>query len=241
MKSISRWTVFVVTSSSAASTLALGQLPLWSAWWIFIRRSNGGRAFGMAVGFDMRARVAEKTGESNEPQRAPSSGSPLDAHFANSQQSDSRLHLRDASSPVQNEHAEVGYEFARLHVAVRIVEGFEPDDVALADLVDEVGQDLVEAILADLDAIEVPDAFGAQRAAFLRGGVRQAGRLVGLYFGRRGVLGDGELFRSLARCGRTGHRIDDARRGVHGVGVRDANAAAAGRAFDFRAGVLRVG
>src|SRR5580765_2256458 len=57
------------------------------------------------------------------------------------------------SALVEDEHSVIGHPITRFQIAMRVIEGFDLDDVRLAYLVDEVRHHLVEMVLAHLHAI----------------------------------------------------------------------------------------
>src|SRR5450759_1148851 len=60
---------------------------------------------------------------------------------------------------VNDHHGVFGHQFLRADVEMRVTERIDADDVRLANLHQEGRHHLVELVMADLDAVRVPDGF----------------------------------------------------------------------------------
>lgn len=93
----------------------------------------------------------------------------------------------------------------------------DADHVRLAHFFQELGQDLVKVILADLHTIGAPDGFNAEMNSVRTGGIQRGEGLADKDLGRVLMDRHRKMFFLLGR-GRLGDRIDD----MSGVGVGNA-------------------
>src|SRR6266516_2823577 len=141
------------------------------------------------------------------------------------------------SSPfVKNEHPVVHHPVARLQVSVGIIESVDLHDVLFAHLVEKIGQDFIEMILANLHAIEVPDALDAKLDALVSGGLERLERLADQRLGGPFMLRHRRMLLSFARGGGGGNWIDDVGRQRPGTGRWNHQSLATGRALDLAPG-----
>src|SRR5436190_22690193 len=72
------------------------------------------------------------------------------------------------SAPKNDHYPVVGDHLASAEVEMFVVKNGDVHDVRFADLVQHVGNDFIEPILADLDAITVANAFDLKRFRAIR-------------------------------------------------------------------------
>ena len=108
---------------------------------------------------------------------------------------------RQPSAFVNNHDAEVGHQFLRADVQMRVGERVDADDVFLSDLGEEFADDLVEVIVSQLHAVRPPDGFDPHFLFGVLGGdFKRRRRFLDQHFRRRVVHGHGEML-FLARGG----------------------------------------